>query len=99
MLRLALLVLSLLLATTAFASDAARPLSQEEQARMALDRLAFGARPGEVERVRAMGVDAWIRQQLEPERIADADVERRVAELQVPKQSTAQLFATYRRLP
>ena len=48
MVRFALLVLSLLAATTASASDAARPLSQEDRARMALDRLAFGARPGEV---------------------------------------------------
>jgi uncharacterized protein (DUF1800 family) len=97
MFRLAVLVLPLLVATVASASDAARPLSQEETARMALDRLAFGARPGEVERVREMGVDAWIRQQLEPESIADADLERRVADLSVPTQSTAQLFATYRR--
>ena len=62
---------------------------------MALDRLAFGARPGDVEKVRAMGVDAWIQQQLNPERIPDPDVERRVSGLEVPKMSTAQLFAKY----
>jgi uncharacterized protein (DUF1800 family) len=101
MLRLAVLILPVLLATAASASapNAVRPLSEEEKARMALDRLAFGARPGEVEAVRKVGVDAWIRRQLEPHRIPDDDVERRVAELSVPRQSTAQLFATYRRLP
>jgi len=71
------------------------PISETDKARMALDRLAFGARPGEVEKVRAMGVDAWIQRQLYPERIPDADVERRVAGLQVPKMSTAQLFEKY----
>ena len=62
---------------------------------MALDRLAFGARPGDVERVRAMGVDRWIQQQLSPERIPDADVERRVADLKVMKLSSAELMANY----
>jgi uncharacterized protein (DUF1800 family) len=50
---------------------AARELNDEEQARQALSRLAFGPRPGDVERVRAMGVDHWIAQQLAPEKIRD----------------------------
>ena len=37
----------------------------------ALNRLTFGPRPGDVERVQAMGVDHWIDQQLHPERIDD----------------------------
>jgi uncharacterized protein (DUF1800 family) len=36
-----------------------------------LSRLTFGARPGDVERVQAMGVSAWIDQQLHPSRIDD----------------------------
>src|SRR5207342_2903614 len=70
-------------------------LTESERARLALDRLAFGARPGEVERVRAMGVDVWIARQLRPDSIDDRDVERRVAGLVVPKLSTAELFAKY----
>src|SRR5207342_2177371 len=70
-------------------------LTESERARLALDRLAFGARPGEVERVRAMGVDVWIARQLRPESIDDRDLERRVAGLSVPKMSTAELFAKY----
>jgi uncharacterized protein (DUF1800 family) len=53
------------------AAVAARELTAEEQSRHALDRLAFGARPGEVERVRALGVDRWIALQLSPERVRD----------------------------
>jgi uncharacterized protein (DUF1800 family) len=74
-------------------------LSEQEKARMALDRLAFGPRPGEVERVRTMGVDAWIRQQLAPDDIADTDLPHRVAKLTVPMQSTSQLLDKYRVLP
>lgn len=48
-----------------------RELHGGEQARHVLNRLAFGPRPGEVERVQSMGVDRWIAQQLTPERIGD----------------------------
>ena len=37
-----------------------------------LNRLTFGPRPGEVDRVRAMGLASWIDQQLHPERIDDS---------------------------
>ena len=59
---------------------AARELSQREQAYHALNRLAFGPRPGDVDRVMAMGVDKWIELQLRPDRIADRDAERLVAD-------------------
>ncbi len=44
----------------------------------ALNRLTFGPRPGDVERVQAMGVDHWIDQQLHPERIDDDAVDTRL---------------------
>ena len=52
--------------------------SERGRAEHALSRLAFGARPGEVERVARMGVDRWVAQQLHPERIDDRAVEGRV---------------------
>jgi uncharacterized protein (DUF1800 family) len=45
-----------------------------------LSRLTFGARPGDAERVRTMGIERWIDTQLRPERIADTELERFVAE-------------------
>jgi uncharacterized protein (DUF1800 family) len=45
--------------------------SERQRAEHALNRLAFGARPGDVERVLRIGVDRWIEQQLHPERISD----------------------------
>ncbi|HEX9203173.1 MAG TPA: DUF1800 family protein, partial [Vicinamibacteria bacterium] len=34
-----------------------------------LNRLAYGPRPGDVERVQRIGLMRWIEQQLEPERL------------------------------
>jgi uncharacterized protein (DUF1800 family) len=52
--------------------------NDQKRAVHALNRLTFGPRPGDVQRVLAMGVDRWIDQQLHPERIADSAVEARL---------------------
>ncbi len=52
-------------------AEAPRELTADQQIKHVLNRLAFGARPGDVERVRALGVDWWIARQLEPSRIED----------------------------
>src|ERR1700682_3166331 len=46
-----------------------------------LNRIGFGPRPGDVERVRAMGLQAYIDQQLHPERIPDAPMEAHLSGL------------------
>jgi uncharacterized protein (DUF1800 family) len=56
-----------------------RQLNAHEQAVHVLNRLAFGPRPGDVDRVKAMGVDRWIEQQLHPERVDDAALAQFVA--------------------
>jgi uncharacterized protein (DUF1800 family) len=71
------------------ASAAPRELSADEQARHVLDRLAFGGRPGDLDAVRAIGVDAWIARQLHPERIAENDADRLAASHPAPFLSPA----------
>jgi uncharacterized protein (DUF1800 family) len=44
-----------------------------------LNRLSFGPRPGDIEKVSAMGLDAYIERQLHPERIPDPIVQARLA--------------------
>jgi uncharacterized protein (DUF1800 family) len=56
-----------------------------------LNRLGFGARPGDVERVRAEGVDRYIDEQLHPERLSDRDVESRLAGLTTLQMSSRQI--------
>ena len=57
----------------------------------ALNRLAFGARPGDVERVRAMGLDRYIDQQLRPDRIADPGMDARLAGLTTLRMSSREI--------
>jgi uncharacterized protein (DUF1800 family) len=54
-------------------------LLPDEQIQQVLNRLTFGPRPGDVEKVRAMGIESWIDQQLHPERIDDSRADAVVA--------------------
>ena len=60
--------------------EKAAQMSANEQKRAvhALNRLAFGPRPGDVQQVMAMGVDRWIDEQLHPEKIQDKAIEARL---------------------
>lgn len=74
-----------------------RELTADQQVAQVLSRLTFGARPGEVERVRALGVDRWIDEQLHPERIADGAAETFVASVELYRSSPAELEDRYPR--
>jgi uncharacterized protein (DUF1800 family) len=63
------------------ATATAPSVSGERQIIHALSRLTYGARPGDVERVRAMGVSAWIDRQLRPRTIDDSATDRALVEL------------------
>jgi uncharacterized protein (DUF1800 family) len=79
------------------ASQMAREQTADQQVRHVLNRLAFGPRPGDYEKVRAMGVDAWIAQQLYPERIPDPAVPQFIAGLPTYTTSPSQLMKDYPR--
>ncbi len=62
-----------------------------------LNRVAFGPRPGDVERVRRIGVDAYIDEQLHPERIVVGDaLQSRLAALDVERLPAGTLIDGYR---
>jgi uncharacterized protein (DUF1800 family) len=61
----------------------------------ALNRLAYGPRPGDVDKVRAMGLSRWIEQQLQPSRIEDPVVGRQLSSLKTASLSTHELLARY----
>src|SRR5712664_1736632 len=79
----------------ASASKSAAKLSQDQRILHVLNRLGFGARPGDVERVKAMGIDKYIDQQLWPEKIDDSASEAKLQNLQTLKMSTADLYEKY----
>jgi len=72
-----------------------REQTADEQVKQALNRLAFGARPGDAERVRDMGVDRWIATQLSPASIDDRATEQFVSRFPVLAMSPERLLEEY----
>ena len=77
-------------------ADAAQSLSQHEKILHALNRFAFGPRPGDVEHIQAIGLEKWIDQQLHPESIPENPLlEQRLQPLDSLHMSTAELLQNY----
>src|SRR6266550_6436404 len=66
-------------------------LTEDEAILHALNRLGFGPRPGDVGRVKEMGLQKWIDQQLRPDSINDSALEARLDRFPTLKMSSAQL--------
>jgi uncharacterized protein (DUF1800 family) len=68
----------------------------EDQAIMhAMNRLAYGPRPGDVEYVRKIGLEKWIDQQLEPRSLDDSALETRLQRYPTISMSSKQLLDQY----
>jgi uncharacterized protein (DUF1800 family) len=72
-----------------------KALTEDQKITHVLNRLGFGARPGDLERVKAIGLQKYIDQQLNPASIDDRVAEAKVNGLDVFNMSTAELFAKY----
>src|ERR1051325_9794254 len=90
----ALILLILLTQPIGFAQKQ-RSLTEDQRILHVLNRLGFGARPGDVERVKAMGLENYINQQLNPEKIPDTVAENKVRDLSVLTMTTAELYEKY----
>ncbi|MET0647136.1 MAG: DUF1800 domain-containing protein [Pyrinomonadaceae bacterium] len=73
----------------------AQKLTEEQRVVHVLNRLAFGVRPGEVERVRRLGLEAYIEQQLNPSTLADSALEARLRDFPTLGMSNGELLAKY----
>src|SRR5271165_3169295 len=76
------------------AAEDAGPNAQK-RAVHALNRLSFGPRPGDVQRVMAMGVDQWIDLQLHPEKISDSAIEARLAQFRTLHMSSHEIVEEF----
>ena len=72
----------------------AEGLSKEQAAAYLLERFAFGARPGEVEKVAKMGPEKWLAQQLKGN-LPDAELEKRLEAFPALKMTQEEMAATY----
>ena len=70
-------------------------LSDEQRILHVLNRLGFGARPGDVERVKTIGLDKYIEQQLNPEKIDDSATEAKLQNLTALRMTTPELYEKY----
>ena len=70
-------------------------LSENQKIIHLLNRIGYAPRPGDVERVKRMGIDKYIDLQLHPERIEDSAIEARLANFPSLRMSLAEIQAKY----
>jgi len=70
-------------------------LTEDQRIMHVLNRLGFGARPGDVERVKAMGLENYINQQLSPEKISDPVAQDKIKDLSTLNMTTAELYEKF----
>ena len=76
---LCFLLVHLSLGSPSWAAVGDPPLSEKAKIIHLLNRLGFGPRPGDIEKVAKMGIQAYIERQLHPQTISDPVVERKLA--------------------
>ncbi len=87
--------------TTQFAlgrkKDKATAGSMDDQKRAvhALNRLTFGPRPGDVDRVLQMGVDKWIDLQLHPDKIDNSSLDARLYPFRTLRMGTKEIVENF----
>jgi uncharacterized protein (DUF1800 family) len=70
-------------------------LTEEQRALHALNRLTFGPRPGDLQKVMDTEVNDWIEQQLHPEEINDSTLDGKLGPLRTLRMSTRDLVQTF----
>ena len=73
----------------------ATPLTAEQKIVHILNRTGFGPRPGDVERVRRMGLQNYLELQLHPLKIEDSAAESKLSGLKTLTMSSSQLIEQY----
>ena len=67
-------------------------LTEDQAILHVLNRLAYGPRPGDVERIRQMGLAKWVDQQLDPDSIDDSALKQRLSRYSTLSMSSKQLL-------
>jgi uncharacterized protein (DUF1800 family) len=73
-----------------------QPLTDRQKIIHVLNRLGYGPRPGDVERVEKMGLQRYIEQQLHPERIDDSALQSDLAKFDILTMGDVELYQTFR---
>ncbi|MBV9612895.1 MAG: DUF1800 family protein, partial [Acidobacteriaceae bacterium] len=71
-------------------------LSTDAQWQHAMERLTFGARPGDLEQIRSLALEKWLDRELHPEKVAESPVlEQRLAPLESLRMSIHDTYVHY----
>jgi uncharacterized protein (DUF1800 family) len=70
-------------------------MDEHERAIHVLNRLTFGARPGDLQRVTQVGVEKWIDLQLHPEKIDDSALDARLTSFRTLRMSSRELAENF----
>ena len=70
-------------------------LTEDQKIQHVLNRLAFGARPGDIENIKSIGLMNYIDMQLNPAAINDQVAEAKLVNFSALKMSNEELFAKY----
>jgi uncharacterized protein (DUF1800 family) len=105
------LIFSILLSQFALSQSTAKPapktaanprtpstalhLTEDQRSLHALNRLTYGPRPGDLQKVLAMGVDDWVEQQLHPEEISDGVLDSKLGPFRTLRMSIHDLIQTF----
>lgn len=76
-------------------SAAIAQMDENQKILHALNRFTFGPRPGDVDKVRAMGLEKWFEQQLHPDKIDDSALEARLVPFRTLKMSTKEMVENF----
>jgi uncharacterized protein (DUF1800 family) len=74
---------------------AAPKLSEHQKILHVLNRLGFGPRVSDIERVRRIGLEKYIEQQLNPDTLPDTDVQAVLKRFEILDMQTSEIFAKY----
>jgi len=88
-------LLTLMVAVVAISGTAATFPTDDQAIVHVLGRTGFGPRPGDVERVRSLGIQRYLDEQLHPERINDAPIAARLSGLTTIGLSSRQIAEQY----
>jgi uncharacterized protein (DUF1800 family) len=70
-------------------------LSEDQKIIHILNRAGYGPRPGDVERIKRMGIDKYLDQQLHPERVDDSALEARLSAFPSLHMSLSEIQSKY----
>ena len=85
----------LISAPLAASKGRAARLTDDQKLLHLLNRITFGPSPGDVSRIKQIGIDRFIEEQLHPETIDDSDLEKRLEVLPTQRMASAELYQFY----